>query len=163
MAHSKSSSAFKQIIVIRQRLAHSHDHEIVHDDPQSPPILPLPFRSAQRSTAKTCSTISSTRKFRFQPSSPLAQNLHPYAQPTCVETQMYADHSLRHRAPDLPESTRSRSLIDHSSARETFESCPANPVCEQVQANRSSKVSASCCRKAFGKLVIASHAVTRRA
>src|SRR4051794_39706874 len=33
--------------------------------------------ACHRSTAKTCSTISSGRRFLFQPSSPLAQNLQP--------------------------------------------------------------------------------------
>jgi hypothetical protein len=55
----------QEVVVVSHRLAHAHEDDVVD------------FLAALGFDLKKLSTISPAVRFLFQPSSPLAQNLHP--------------------------------------------------------------------------------------
>ena len=65
------------------------------------------LRPASFLAKRICPTISPVDKFLFSPSSPLAQNLQPRAQPTCVDTQRV---SLEALTPLVPSVARIKTL-----------------------------------------------------
>ena len=64
-------------VVVRQRLAHPHEHDI-----RQPAVV-----ASRRSTAaaRTCSRISAVDRLRVSPPWPVAQNGHAMPQPACDE------------------------------------------------------------------------------
>ena len=64
-------------VEVEQRLAHPHEHDV-----GQPLAVP---RASRRDASRTWSTISATSRSRPNPSSPVAQNGQPTAQPAWLE------------------------------------------------------------------------------
>ena len=64
-------------VVVVQRLAHAHQHDVERRVEQS----------GRRASTRTCAAISPAVRFRTRPILPVRQKAQPIAQPTCVETQ----------------------------------------------------------------------------
>ena len=129
--------------------------------------MPMKTRLSMRSPANSsaaviCPRISDTVRLRVKPSSPLAQNLHPKAQPTCEETQ-----SVRRSLCDPPVPCAAGMMTDStkcpSARRErNLRVVPtALWLTSTTVRGRRLKCSARYCRRSGGRLCMDSKSAAR--
>jgi len=90
-----------------------------------------------RRLCTTCSTISSTLKWRSTPNNPDAQKRHPTAQPTCVETQQ-APIGIATVSTFLPSRSSSSSFTVPSAARVWVATRVTSPAASHTSSARCS-------------------------
>src|SRR6202022_3006686 len=120
--------------------------------PPPPPAPPAPLPEGEGGEGRlrkrtSCSTISPALRLRSTPFSPLAQKTQPMPHPTCVLMQ-----AVRRRSSWI--NTHSISLRSRSSSSNLCVSSLARK-CFAMRLDSGTKDSASCCRNALGRSVMA--------
>ena len=106
-------SAFIVVVVVVQRFAHPHQHDVER---------PCRRRSSAAASTRTCPAISPAVRFRTRPILPVRQNPQAIAHPTCVEMQkvMAGVSGMNTASIWRPSARRSRNFsVPSLSARAT--------------------------------------------
>ena len=119
-------------------------------------------RPAMREASRTCPMISAVVRFRRHPSIPLAQNLHPYAQPTWLETQRVRRELRLPSSPCVAGISTDSTYEPSPNFQRNFRVVSSDPWMVTGSAARSRKREAREVRRGRERSVISSYEETKR-